>query len=406
MVLLASRLLRLGAFLAVVFAVLAGLFVAVVFAVLAELFFADFLAVFFLAVFLGAFFAEADAVFRGLAFLATIVILTQHNPGDALGVAMKSTINETEKYRFVPRVCQASGGKNLPPDRTGPQDPFPSLMGHHTICLRSRRNAARNESQDHADRKAPDMKQFVITPAMGKRLIGKAVAARPDVRAVLRKGTLVIVAGTTNAYVAQEVLALVGGGGSFTPRGFRRGIVLPPDVDASRIPAPTERDVVLVDGVPQEGEEIFDVADDLRAGDMIVKGANALHLGTRRAAVLVGHPQTGTAGAAIPAVVGRRVKLLVPVGLEKRVEADVADLAGRLNAPGATGPRMLVLPGEVFTELDAIAALSGAEARLVAAGGVCGAEGAVWIAVTGSDEQVATAETLIAGVADEPPCRP
>jgi len=250
------------------------------------------------------------------------------------------------------------------------------------------------------------MKQFVITPVMGKRLIGKGVAARPDVRAVLDKGTLVIVAGTTNAYVAREVLAAIGAGESFTPAGFRRGIVLPPNFDASSLTSPTEQDVILVDGAWQEGKSIFDMADDLGPGDMIVKGANAVHLATRRAGVLIGHPQTGTIGAAVPAVIGRRVKLLVAVGLEKRVEDDVAELVEFLNEPGASGPRMFPMPGEVVTELDAIDALSGASSRLVSAGGVCGAEGAIWIAVTGGDSQVAAAESLIQSVADEPPCQP
>jgi len=163
---------------------------------------------------------------------------------------------------------------------------------------------------------------------------------------------------------------------------------------------------VLVDGVWQEGKSVFDVAGDLRGGDMVIKGANAIHLATRRGAALIGHPETGTAGAVLPAVVGRRVKLLVPAGLEKRVEQDVVTLAEFLNAPGASGPRMLPLPGELFTELDALAALTGASARLVAAGGVCGAEGAVWIALTGTDQQLADAQTLVSSVADEPPCRP
>jgi len=250
------------------------------------------------------------------------------------------------------------------------------------------------------------MKQFVITPVMGKRLIGKGVAARPDVRAVLERGTLVIVGGTTNAYVAQEVLGSIGAGESFTPKGFRRGIVLPPSFNASSLTGPTELDVILVDGVVQEGKSVFDVADQMGPGDMIIKGANAVHLATRRAAVLIGDPQTGTIGAAVRAVIGRRVKLLVAVGLEKRVEDDVTELAEFLNEPGASGPRMSPMPGEVFTELDAIDALSGASSRLVSGGGVCGAEGAIWIAVTGATDQVAAAESLIQSVADEPPCQP
>ena len=46
------------------------------------------------------------------------------------------------------------------------------------------------------------MKQFVITPAAGKRLIGKAIAKHAAVAAAIKKGTVVIVAGTTNGYVA------------------------------------------------------------------------------------------------------------------------------------------------------------------------------------------------------------
>jgi hypothetical protein len=59
-------------------------------------------------------------------------------------------------------------------------------------------------------------------------------------------------------------------------------------------------------------------------------------------------------------------------------------------------------PGEVFTELDAIALLTGAKTRLVSAGGVCGAEGSVWLAVTGKSSQENATEKLIKSVAPEP----
>ena len=219
---------------------------------------------------------------------------------------------------------------------------------------------------------------------------------------VLKKGTLVIVAGTTNGYVAEEVLAATGQAEGFTRAGFRRGVTIPPGAT----PPPGEfcGDVVLVDGAWQKGKEIFDVADDLKAGDVVLKGANALSSDMSRAAVLIGHPQAGTIGAALPAVFGRRVRLIIPVGLEKRICDDLDQVAAEINAPEAQGPRLLPMPGVPFTELDAIELLSDAEAFLVAAGGICGAEGAVWIAVRGSDQQVAAAEEIIAAVADEPPC--
>lgn len=38
------------------------------------------------------------------------------------------------------------------------------------------------------------MKQFVITPAAGKRLIGKAIARHAAVAAAIKAGTVIIVA--------------------------------------------------------------------------------------------------------------------------------------------------------------------------------------------------------------------
>ena len=245
------------------------------------------------------------------------------------------------------------------------------------------------------------MKQFCVTTSAGKRLIGKAMAAHPDIRAVLAKGTLVIVAGTTNGYVAEEVLASLGQAQGFSRLGFRRGITVAPGAKAAD--ADLEGDVILVDGQWQKGKTIQDVTDDLKEGDIILKGANAFDA-RGQPAVQIGHPKGGTVLAALPAVIGRRVRLIVPVGLEKRVLEDVTVLAQRCNAPGTDGPRLLPLPGEVFTELDAIRLLTGAQACLLAAGGIYGAEGSMWLGVGGTEDQVHAAAELIRSVAHEPPC--
>ena len=246
------------------------------------------------------------------------------------------------------------------------------------------------------------MKQFVVTPAMGKRLIGRAVAAHPAVQAVLKKGTLVIIAGTTNGYVAEEVLAATNQEDGFSRRGFRRGAVTPPGGQMPKIDFPG--DVVLVDGLWHKGKTILDVVASLGDGDVILKGANAVDLCTMRAAVYIGHPEGGTIGVSIPAVVGRRVKLIVPVGLEKRVSCQVEDIAAKVNAPGSHGPRMLALPGEVVTELQAVNMLTGARAELLAGGGIYGAEGAVWLGISGGDSEVAAAGELMESLAGEGLC--
>ena len=69
------------------------------------------------------------------------------------------------------------------------------------------------------------MKQYVITPAAGKRLIGRGIAEHSEVRNALNSGILVIVAGTTNGYVAEELLSSIGDIKGFQRRRFFRGIM-------------------------------------------------------------------------------------------------------------------------------------------------------------------------------------
>jgi hypothetical protein len=252
------------------------------------------------------------------------------------------------------------------------------------------------------------MKQYILTPAAGKRLIGKAMVEHHAVSCVLKAGTLVIAAGTTNAYVAEEILASIGQGQGFTKRRFFRGITLPPSLpttDAGRLPDEGEfpGDVIITNGIWQKGSTVFDVVDDLKKGDLILKGANALDVSHKRAAILIGHPRSGTIGVALQAVMGRRVQLILPVGLEKRMDGDLDQIAERINAPSGNGPRFFPVPGQVFTEIDAIALLTGAEAEIIAGGGVCGAEGSVWLSVSGTEDQMANVESLIKMVVSEPP---
>ena len=250
------------------------------------------------------------------------------------------------------------------------------------------------------------MKQFLLTPSAGKRLIAKALARHPQIQSAAKNGTLVLIAGTTNGYLTEEIFRSMGISG-FSRQSFFRGLTMPPNkpvtkegrlLDESQFPG----DVVIVKGEWQKGKTVGDIVDSLKEGDVIVKGANALDLERKQAALLIGHPKAGTAGLSLPAVFGRRVKLFVSVGLEKRVNDDLNAIAQKINEPGAEGYRFLPLPGEVFTEIDALKLLCGVEAMLIAAGGVNGAEGAVWLAASGTKEQEEKAEAIIASVASEP----
>jgi hypothetical protein len=76
-------------------------------------------------------------------------------------------------------------------------------------------------------------------------------------------------------------------------------------------------------------------------------------------------------------------------------------IARRINAPGSKGLRLLTVAGEIYTEIEAVLILTGAQAKLVAAGGVCGAEGGCWLSVRGNQEQLDQADTILRSVAQE-----
>jgi hypothetical protein len=250
------------------------------------------------------------------------------------------------------------------------------------------------------------MKQLLLTPQAGKRLIAKALTSHPQIQNAAKNGNLVIIAGTTNGYLADEVCHYLCISG-FSRNRFFRGLTMPPNkpvtkegrlADESQFPG----DLVITKGQWQKGKTIADVVDTLKEGDVIVKGANALDLEHKQAALLIGHPKAGTVGLTLPAVVGRRVKLFIAVGLEKRVNCDLNAMAAKVNEPGAGGYRFLPVPGEVFTEIDALKLLCGVESELFAAGGVNGAEGAIWLAVSGTKDEEEKAEATVASVASEP----
>jgi hypothetical protein len=99
----------------------------------------------------------------------------------------------------------------------------------------------------------------------------------------------------------------------------------------------------------------------------------------------------------------RRIRLLIPVGLEKSIPTDIAEASRRLEAEQGQGPSLWPVHGDIFTEIEALRVLCGAEAMPIAAGGVAGAEGAVWLACFGTSAQLDAVNALAEQLRDEPP---
>jgi len=241
---------------------------------------------------------------------------------------------------------------------------------------------------------------FVLTVAESKRLIARGVAKCAAVRRAVESGIVAVAKGTTNGYIVEELAGepiqkLLYCTGTTRPRKGGSDVRV-----ANELP-----DLVLRRGERWEGVSATEAVAEMKAGDVFIKGANALNYDLEQAAILVGHPTGGTIGAAIGTLVARRAVLLVPVGLEKNVPGDLYQTARRLSAAGqgGSGPTLWPVEGEIFTELEALETLCGVEACAIGAGGILGAEGSVRISVWGTREQIEQVESLLDGICGEPP---
>ena len=247
--------------------------------------------------------------------------------------------------------------------------------------------------------------EAILTVAESKRLIAKGIANHPDVLVALSEGTVVIAKGTTNAYVVEEIL-----GKEISRTDYVTGKVVPVMREGASCTTADLPDVILRNGKIVEGANSKAIVSELQEGDVFIKGANAINYERSQAALLIGHPTGGTIGAVIGTAVARRVRLLVPAGLEKNIPGDLDDVAAAMTDVDETleddkkpVPAFWTVPGEVFTEIEAIQLLTGCGVIQTAAGGIAGAEGAVRLLIEGDEDQVKNARTLISSVQGEKP---
>lgn len=237
-----------------------------------------------------------------------------------------------------------------------------------------------------------------LTVSESKRLIAKGIAAYGPVRRAVQEGVVAIGSGTTNGYVIEELT-----GERIDKKTLVTGRTLPTGYAGPAITY-TGNDLVLRKGERIRGVRAMEYIQEMGPGDVFMKGLNALNYERRQGAVLVGHPTGGTVGTVIGTVIARRIRFLHPAGLEKSLCVDLAALAERINADATgQGPTLWLVPGELFTEIEALAVLTGVEAVPAGAGGIGGAEGAVWLALFGTVAQLEQAQGVLAAVRGEPP---
>lgn len=241
--------------------------------------------------------------------------------------------------------------------------------------------------------------EVVLTVAESKRLIAKGVAAIPYVQERLEKGIVVVNTGSTNGAIYEELTGL-----EIDKRAYLTGRTTPAS-HKGNWPVEPMGDLVLVNGEPNPSLDRFSALEKMRPGDVFIKGANALNYAARMAGISIGHPKGGTIGGAIGPIYGRKLRLLIPVGLEKEIPGDIVEASELLAGEDeALTPITSLWPvyGDIFTEIEAFQALTGAGAMPVAAGGIAGAEGAIRFLLTGTAQEVRAALALAKDVQGEP----
>jgi hypothetical protein len=246
---------------------------------------------------------------------------------------------------------------------------FPSREGRSVVPFSKR------EGVDHMGRM-----MFSLTPAESKRLIAKGIVKLPEVQNALEHGKLVVAGGTTNAYIAEELLGRTIDKGHYTA-----GIVVE-GTAGETTPQMRVKPVVFEDG--KESDRTWqDVIKEFRGQDVFIKGANAIDV-FGHAGILVGSRAGGTIGGVYAILLSRGCHLILPVGLEKLIPSveDASRHLGQDTLDICMGEKCGLFPvvtGKVFTEVEALAMLFSVDAYHVASGGVGGSEGSVTLVVEG-----------------------
>ncbi len=242
---------------------------------------------------------------------------------------------------------------------------------------------------------------FTLTPAESKRLIAKAVVRMPEMQAALENAYVILTGGTSNAFIAEELL-----GGEYPPARFTAGIssngLLCVTNPRDRIPFP----IILHRGKVVQ-KTIREALDDFHRDTVVIKGGNAVDLEGN-----VGVITAGFDGGTVPAILGtvtsQGLKLIAPVGLEKLVpsvkESSLYTGAKTFDyCLGADFGMFCLVNARVVTEIEALKILFRVESKHVASGGVGGSEGAVLLVVMGEEANVKGAIALVESIKGEKP---
>lgn len=243
--------------------------------------------------------------------------------------------------------------------------------------------------------------QLTLTPAEGKRLIAKAIAAMPIVQEAYKNGIVIISTSTSTAYVAEELMGKELNKGMFTA-----GVVAAGGAGITK--ADRYPHYVFEKGELKECStpELVPYLSRMGPTDVFLKGANAIDP-FDNAGILLHGGGGGTIGTAWGHITRNGITCIIPAGLEKLVPVDLTEVQTLMGAnviDKAMGwpSGIIAIKGDIVTEVEAFERLFAVEVIPVASGGIDGAEGCKIFLLEGEEEEALAAYALVEEIQGEP----
>lgn len=241
--------------------------------------------------------------------------------------------------------------------------------------------------------------QVTLSTPESKRIIARAVVRHSSVKRALENGIVAVALGSTNAYVAEEIL-----GESLEKSRYVSGYM---DKDGTCV-LPCERrlnELVLERGKKVE-DGLVEAVKRMQGGDVIIKGANALDA-EGNAGIMLASEVGGTIARVYGIAKAKGIEIIIPAGMDKLVPSRIADISRkmgmeRIDRSIGMPVGMFPVAGEVITESRALELLFGVECFLVASGSMEG-EHAMTFLLEGGGGSIKKAFDFIREIKGEPP---
>ena len=253
------------------------------------------------------------------------------------------------------------------------------------------------------------MKAMVtLTAEESKRLIGRSIARMEIVQKAMNEGIIGFSLCTSCGYVIQELL----GEPSIRLSRYCCGFVY--GGGSCEVPSNKQEKLLLLYkgekrwlNFPEENFSAF--LNEMDADDVIIKSGNVMDP-DGNVGVLVSSPDGGEAGAYLPHIISKGIKLIVPMTLNKTAPIHLAEILPHMGIYQFRRDRvhgmscgMMALPGKVISEVDAFRDLFDVQAIPVAMGGVGSGAGAATLMLMGDDSAVEEAWQTVNEIKGEPP---